>query len=74
MVLEEAHRYVGSVPSRYAVDASKIERDLGWRPLETFDTGIRKTVQWYLDHPDWVASVQSGAYTQWVDTNYGART
>jgi dTDP-glucose 4,6-dehydratase len=40
---------------RYAIDARKIERELGWRPAETFDTGIRKTVQWYLDHPDWVA-------------------
>jgi hypothetical protein len=46
---------------RYAIDARKIERELGWKPAETFDTGIRKTVQWYLDHPDWVAQVQSGA-------------
>ncbi len=47
---------------RYAIDASKIERELGWRPAETFETGIRKTVRWYLDHPGWVANVQSGAY------------
>ncbi len=56
---------------RYAIDASKIERDLGWKPVETFETGIRKTVQWYLDHPDWVAQVQSGAYREWVATQYG---
>ena len=58
---------------RYAIDARKIERELGWRPAETFETGIRKTVQWYLDHPDWVADVQSGAYKDWVGQNYGAR-
>jgi dTDP-glucose 4,6-dehydratase len=57
---------------RYAIDARKIERDLGWRPAETFQTGIRKTVQWYLDHPDWVARVQSGAYRDWVSKQYGA--
>jgi dTDP-glucose 4,6-dehydratase len=55
---------------RYAIDARKIERDLGWRPAETFDTGIRKTVQWYLDHPDWVAEVQSGGYREWLAQNY----
>jgi dTDP-glucose 4,6-dehydratase len=55
---------------RYAIDASKIERELGWKPAETFETGIRKTVRWYLDHPDWVAHVQSGAYRDWVATNY----
>ena len=58
---------------RYAIDARKIERELGWRPAETFETGIRKTVQWYLAHGEWVARVQSGAYRQWVDANYGAR-
>ncbi|MHB1249990.1 MAG: dTDP-glucose 4,6-dehydratase, partial [Polaromonas sp.] len=55
---------------RYAIDASKLERELGWRPAETFDTGIRKTVQWYLANPDWVAHVQSGAYREWVQTQY----
>jgi dTDP-glucose 4,6-dehydratase len=55
---------------RYAIDASKIERELGWKPAETFETGIRKTVQWYLDNPDWVAHVQSGAYRDWVQTQY----
>ena len=57
---------------RYAIDARKIERELGWRPAETFETGIRKTVQWYLDHPDWVARVQSGAYRDWVSKQYGS--
>jgi len=56
---------------RYAIDASKIERELGWRPAETFASGIRKTVQWYLAHPDWVAHVQSGAYRDWVSQQYG---
>jgi dTDP-glucose 4,6-dehydratase len=58
---------------RYAIDASKIERELGWRPAETFDTGIRKTVCWYLEHSEWVADVQSGAYREWVQANYAAR-
>jgi dTDP-glucose 4,6-dehydratase len=58
---------------RYAIDARKIERELGWRPAETFDTGIRKTVQWYLAHGNWVARVQSGAYRDWVATNYAQR-
>ena len=58
---------------RYAIDARKIERELGWRPAETFDTAIRKTVQWYLDHPEWVAHVQSGSYRDWVGQNYGTR-
>ena len=58
---------------RYAIDASKLERELGWKPAETFDSGIRKTVRWYLDHQDWVKEVQSGAYLKWMDTNYGNR-
>jgi len=58
---------------RYAIDASKIERELGWRPAETFATGIRKTVNWYLDHPEWVANVLSGAYRDWVEKNYADR-
>ena len=58
---------------RYAIDARKIERELGWRPAETFDSGIRKTVQWYLTHGDWVANVQSGGYKDWVAANYAAR-
>lgn len=58
---------------RYAIDAGKLERELGWRPAETFDTGIRKTVQWYLDHAEWTANVTSGAYRQWLERNYTAR-
>jgi len=58
---------------RYAIDARKIERELGWRPAETFASGIRKTVDWYLNHPEWVANVQSGAYREWVDKHYGDR-
>ncbi len=58
---------------RYAIDARKIERELGWRPTETFDSGIRKTIAWYLAHGDWVAAAQSGGYRDWVDMNYGAR-
>ena len=58
---------------RYAIDARKIERELGWKPAETFETGIRKTVQWYLDNQEWVRNVQSGAYRQWVEKNYAER-
>jgi dTDP-glucose 4,6-dehydratase len=58
---------------RYAIDARKIERELGWKPAETFATGIRKTVQWYLENQDWVSNVQSGAYREWVEKNYGER-
>ena len=56
---------------RYAIDASKISTELGWRPQETFETGLRKTVQWYLDNQDWVSAVTSGHYRQWVDLQYG---
>ncbi|MDO8789752.1 MAG: dTDP-glucose 4,6-dehydratase [Sulfuritalea sp.] len=59
---------------RYAIDATKIERELGWRPQESFESGMRKTVQWYLDNPAWVAHVVSGEYRQWMDRNYGDRT
>lgn len=59
---------------RYAIDAGKIARELGWKPAETFSTGIRKTVQWYLDNPQWVANVQSGAYREWVEKNYNSLT
>ena len=57
---------------RYAIDARKIEQELGWRPQETFETGLRKTVAWYLAHADWVANVTSGQYRQWVGKQYGA--
>ena len=56
---------------RYAIDARKLEQELGWRPAETFETGIRKTVEWYLANGEWVARVQSGAYRDWVQTQYG---
>lgn len=58
---------------RYAIDARKIEQELGWRPAETFETGIRKTLQWYLEHQAWVADVQSGAYREWIAQNYAER-
>ena len=57
---------------RYAIDARKIETDLGWKPVETFETGIRKTVRWYLDHQEWVTNVASGGYRDWINTHYGA--
>lgn len=58
---------------RYAIDARKIECELGWRPAETFETGIRKTVCWYLSHSDWVSRVQSGGYREWIGSNYDTR-
>ncbi|MBW7859894.1 MAG: dTDP-glucose 4,6-dehydratase [Rhodocyclaceae bacterium] len=66
--------YVSDRPGhdrRYAIDARKIEHRLGWRPTETFETGIRKTVAWYLDSQDWVKNVVSGAYRQWCTSQYG---
>lgn len=57
---------------RYAIDARKIEKELGWRPAETFETGIRKTVAWYLQNQPWWEGVQSGAYREWIQTNYGS--
>ena len=58
---------------RYAIDARKLERELGWKPAESFETGIRKTVEWYLQNPEWVQNVQSGAYRDWVSKNYAER-
>ena len=58
---------------RYAIDASKIERELGWRPAERFESGLRKTVRWYLEHPAWVESVRTGAYLDWIRQNYTER-
>jgi dTDP-glucose 4,6-dehydratase len=66
--------YVADRPGhdrRYAIDAGKIERELGWKPAETFETGIRKTVRWYIDHQAWVRNVTSGAYRDWVGKHYG---
>ena len=57
---------------RYAIDAGRIDRELGWRPAETFASGLRKTVAWYLDNPDWVADVTRGHYRDWIATRYGA--
>ena len=58
---------------RYAIDATKIERELGWKPAETFETGIQKTVQWYLQNQDWVDHVTSGEYKNWISKNYQER-
>jgi len=58
---------------RYAIDATKIEKECGWTPKETFDTGMRKTVKWYLENEEWIAQVRSGEYRKWIDQNYGDR-
>jgi dTDP-glucose 4,6-dehydratase len=68
-------RHVADRPGhdrRYAIDAGKLFRELGWQPAETFDSGLEKTVRWYLDHPQWVSNVTSGAYRQWVQHHYGS--
>ena len=70
-------RYVEDRPGhdrRYAIDARKLQSELGWEPRESFATGLHKTVQWYLHHRDWMEGVTSGAYQTWVDRNYGGRT
>jgi dTDP-glucose 4,6-dehydratase len=59
---------------RYAIDCAKLQRELGWSPKESFETGIRKTVEWYLDHASWVEKVVSGEYREWIAGNYVART
>ena len=69
-------KYVTDRPGhdrRYAIDARKLERELGWRAQESFETGLRKTVQWYLANAGWVERVTSGAYQHWVKRNYGGR-
>ena len=71
---QEQITYVTDRPGhdrRYAIDARKLERELGWKPAETFDTGIRKTVEWYLANQEWVVNVQSGGYRDWVAKQYG---
>jgi dTDP-glucose 4,6-dehydratase len=73
---EDLITYVKDRPGhdrRYAIDARKIEKELGWKPQETFESGIRKTVQWYLANQAWVEGVTSGSYRKWVDTNYKGR-
>lgn len=70
---EDQITYVTDRPGhdrRYAIDASKIYDELGWRPAETFETGIRKTVEWYLTNKQWVSNVQSGEYRKWIETQY----
>jgi dTDP-glucose 4,6-dehydratase len=57
---------------RYAIDAAKIQRELGWRPEETFETGLKKTINWYLQNADWVDAIQSGEYREWIQKHYGA--
>jgi dTDP-glucose 4,6-dehydratase len=69
--------YVADRPGhdrRYAIDARKISAELGWKPQETFETGIRKTVEWYLSHQDWVENIKSGSYKNWIEQNYGERS
>jgi dTDP-glucose 4,6-dehydratase len=58
---------------RYAIDDTKLRTELGFVPSETFDTGLERTVRWYLEHPEWIARVKTGAYRQWIETNYGQR-
>jgi len=72
---ERLIRYVKDRPGhdrRYAIDARKIERELGWRPAETFKSGLHKTLRWYLDHQPWVSRVRSGGYRDWIDRQYGS--
>ncbi len=59
---------------RYAIDASKIEKELGWKPKESFETGMKKTIGWYLENEQWVQNITSGTYREWVDKNYGVRS
>jgi dTDP-glucose 4,6-dehydratase len=69
-------KYVADRPGhdrRYAIDARKLEGELGWRAQESFETGLRKTVEWYLANAAWVEGVTSGAYQQWMTQNYGRR-
>ena len=58
---------------RYAIDASKIADELGWKPKETFETGMRRTVQWYLENTEWIDRIRTGEYRKWMEENYGSR-
>jgi dTDP-glucose 4,6-dehydratase len=74
--LEKLITYVTDRPghdARYAIDAGKLERELGWKPKETFETGMHKTVRWYLDNKAWCDEVRSGEYRKWIEHNYAAR-
>jgi dTDP-glucose 4,6-dehydratase len=74
--LDKLITYVADRPGhdwRYAIDAGKIERELSWSPKQSFETGIRETVKWYLQHMDWVEAVRSGEYRTWIEANYGER-
>jgi dTDP-glucose 4,6-dehydratase len=74
--LEKLITYVTDRPghdARYAIDATKVSRELGWTPKESFETGMQKTVRWYLDHKQWVEEVRSGEYRKWIEQNYGSR-
>jgi dTDP-glucose 4,6-dehydratase len=74
--LQQLITYVTDRPghdARYAIDAGKLQRELGWTPKETFESGIRKTVRWYLDNQAWVQDVRSGEYRKWIESNYGSR-
>ncbi|TNV18993.1 dTDP-glucose 4,6-dehydratase [Buttiauxella sp. B2] len=76
MSYHEQITYVADRPGhdrRYAIDASKISHDLNWKPQETFESGIRKTVEWYLTNQQWVDNIKSGAYKSWIEQNYGER-
>jgi dTDP-glucose 4,6-dehydratase len=67
-------RFVDDRPGhdlRYAIDCGKLEKELGWSPQESFETGLKKTIQWYLDHAPWVQRIQSGEYLDWVREHYG---
>ena len=69
-------RYVKDRPGhdrRYAIDSTKIQRELNWQPTQPFETGIRRTIEWFLSHLDWVNDIRSGAYHQWIDQNYTER-
>lgn len=74
---EQLITYVTDRPGhdrRYAIDCAKLQGELGWAPAESFETGLRKTVEWYLDHAEWVEHVTSGEYRKWVNTNYAGRS
>ncbi|MBX3112194.1 MAG: dTDP-glucose 4,6-dehydratase [Fimbriimonadaceae bacterium] len=75
--LDQLITYVQDRPGhdwRYAIDATKLRDELGWEPATTFEEGIRETVKWYVHNPDWVASVRSGSYREWIEANYGHRS